>query len=854
MSLETVLSHPTVERVGWTLVHFLWQGAALTAMFGVELALLRKSRAGVRYLAGCLILALMVLAPCLTMFMMPASESRSAVEPEAIVSIPAGASSADYAGPPEVSALGGPNPALAPSRQVAPPTVTAGPARPWKERAVVAMEPALPYLVLIWLAGVFGLSVWHLGGWAQLQRLRRRMVRPVEDRLHTKLHELAQVLGVRRAVALMESALVQVPTVVGWLKPVILLPASALTGLTSEQLEAILAHELAHIRRLDYLVNMLQTLAEILGFYHPAVWWVSHKIRIERENCCDDLVIGVTGDKLRYARALTLLEEMRAGSANLAVAADGGSLLGRIRRLVGKGSREEGRYSWLPAAITVLLILAIAVPTTIALSTSENKKADVKVEAAWGQAADGVQARIWVDEHVWPENEVPRVLKLELRNRGTRKLGLAPNLSWAPTELEVDGHWYYNSETTMLSRAGPFAFGPQAELRDGSLPIRDSDWRSKKDDRTLKLMPGKRRIRVAFVAQPEDSGGPVRFVSNPVQIEILPVTAEAVEAEVSEVVKVIRLKYADPEDLSEHLNATFNEPGAGSATRLDEISNVTGRVRFIPNPRAKTILVLCPAESMGSIEEMIKEVDRPGPGIQVRKFSATLSNGVTVELVGICEHPSEEKQWWRPDGGILQERPYERLHDMEAYGDLRLFEVVYRVQPGKGVQSRIDRTEAIPGSFGPYPIERETEGVSEFAKDSLYAYVPVKDGLDRIDLPVLCGTERGWQWHARIESPVDHAGMNTDKVNLSARAGKGDRTIAFVTHRIFDEELRVIAKDKSGQIHKPVSDKRKAMTWAGSITAEFDLPVTEVASIEVQTQKFDKVVFGNVSLKPGAKT
>ncbi|MHC4501112.1 MAG: M56 family metallopeptidase [Planctomycetota bacterium] len=208
--------------------------------------------------------------------------------------------------------------------------------------------------------------MWHLGGWTQLQRLRRKMVKPVDASLHSKLKALAELLGIRRAVQLVESALVQVPTVVGWLKPVILLPASALTGLSPEQMEAILAHELAHIKRLDYLVNMLQTVVEILGFYHPAVWWVSHKIRVERENCCDDLAVSVSGDEVRYARALTLLEEIRGGQAALAVAAGGGSLLGRIRRLLCKASQEDSRSGW--GVLFCVLLVCICVVLAVAQS------------------------------------------------------------------------------------------------------------------------------------------------------------------------------------------------------------------------------------------------------------------------------------------------------------------------------------------------------------------------------------------------------------------------------------------------------------------------------------------------------
>ena len=244
---------------------------------------------------------------------------------------------------------------------------------PWNERIASALEPALPYAVLGWLVGVFGLSAWHLGGWMQLQRLKRRMVHRVGDALQQRLAQIAGRLGVHRAVTLLESALVEVPTVVGWLRPVILLPASALTGLSPEQLEAILAHELAHIRRYDYLVNVLQTVVEILGFYHPAVWWVSRRIRIERENCCDDMAVRVCGDSVRYARALTCLEEIRHSQAELAMAATGGSLLDRIARLLGRPAADDRRFAWLPGLITLLLVIGVVIPTALTLAESDRR-------------------------------------------------------------------------------------------------------------------------------------------------------------------------------------------------------------------------------------------------------------------------------------------------------------------------------------------------------------------------------------------------------------------------------------------------------------------------------------------------
>jgi type II secretory pathway component GspD/PulD (secretin) len=150
---------------------------------------------------------------------------------------------------------------------------------------------------------------------------------------------------------------VEVPTVIGWLRPVILLPAGCLLGLSAAQLEAILAHELAHIRRHDYLVNLLQNVVETLLFYHPAVWWVSRRIREERENCCDDLAVEICGDRVTYARALATLEELRHAPGQLALAAAGAPLLQRIRRLAGKSGARASRPGWPLAGIVALLIV-----------------------------------------------------------------------------------------------------------------------------------------------------------------------------------------------------------------------------------------------------------------------------------------------------------------------------------------------------------------------------------------------------------------------------------------------------------------------------------------------------------------
>ncbi len=161
------------------------------------------------------------------------------------------------------------------------------------------------------------------------------------------------------AVHVVESAVVDAPAAVGWLRPVILLPIAALANLSPSQVEAILAHELIHIRRHDYLVNVAQAVAETVLFFHPGVWWVSGQIRVEREHCCDDVAVHVCGDPVDYAAALAELEAWRSRGTTLALAATGGSLTSRVRRVLNVPIGHEARsLSWV---VTLGLTVGLAV-------------------------------------------------------------------------------------------------------------------------------------------------------------------------------------------------------------------------------------------------------------------------------------------------------------------------------------------------------------------------------------------------------------------------------------------------------------------------------------------------------------
>jgi len=324
------------RTLGWTLLHFLWQGAAVASVLACLNLTLRRSAPQARYVLACGSLLLMLALPGLTFRVLSAAPAT--LEADVATVGLAGDAVAGDATPSPAASL---------------------PAAASLGRRI---ESLLPGLVALWGAGVLLLCLRSFGGVALVRRLGRAGLSAPPAVLEATMARLAKTLGVRASVRLYESALVGVPTVVGWLRPVVLLPASTLTGLTARQLELILAHELAHVRRHDYLVNLVQSAAETLLFYHPAVWWVSNRMRVEREHCCDDLAVGACGSAVHYARALALLEGLCSDAPALAMAANGGSLFDRIARLVGRAPEPSRAARGLAAVLAVIsLALALAI-------------------------------------------------------------------------------------------------------------------------------------------------------------------------------------------------------------------------------------------------------------------------------------------------------------------------------------------------------------------------------------------------------------------------------------------------------------------------------------------------------------
>jgi bla regulator protein blaR1 len=304
-TLARGISPELLQALGWTLLHFVWQGAALAGLFGVANTICRQ--ATTRYALAVIALVLMIAAPVIT-FTALVQQKDPAVR---------------------YGARGTSASAAKPVQGV---SVTARPSAPEPETS--ASEPAVILFVEAWFLGVVLLSLRTAGGLFVIERMRRIKMKPVGRELYLKCIALQLKMGFERVIRYCECDCLDAPAAFGWIRPVVLLPVRALSGLTEDQIEAVIAHELAHIRRLDCFVNLFQIGVETLLFYHPAVWWVSQRIRIEREHCCDDEAVALCGDVVTYARALALMEEWRT-APSLMMAANRSPLSQRVVRLLG---------------------------------------------------------------------------------------------------------------------------------------------------------------------------------------------------------------------------------------------------------------------------------------------------------------------------------------------------------------------------------------------------------------------------------------------------------------------------------------------------------------------------------------
>ena len=322
------ITSAVLERLAGSLLHFIWQGAAIAIVTAVALRLLRQKSAECRYATALVALAAMLVAPFITFTFY--SETGALT----------------------LRLLSGLNGAA----KIAALEATDGDVAVWTKR-----------IVAVWMIGVIVFLARLVGGWLLSRRLLRSAAAVVTPVMKEALERARAGLNFQGKVRLLSGERIETPLVIGWLRPAILLPASAMTGLSADQLLAILAHELAHIRRHDFLVNGIQRAVECVLFYHPAVWWVSGRIRVERERCCDDLAVSVCGDRLLYAQALVALEKARSAEPILALPTAGVGVKDRVRRILGvRGANRDWQSAAAALVFAAILVGAGMLQPTLA--------------------------------------------------------------------------------------------------------------------------------------------------------------------------------------------------------------------------------------------------------------------------------------------------------------------------------------------------------------------------------------------------------------------------------------------------------------------------------------------------------
>jgi TonB family protein len=339
---------PLIQSLGWTLLHFLWQGAVIAAGYAAVRLLVPADRAEIRYSAGLVALALIALCPPLTL---------AIVYPNVVVS-------AANAVPTGTDAV----------------VATAVAAAPGADS--FRLDWVMPWLVLGWMVGVAVMAWRAFRQWQALERIAEHCARPSSE-LERMIASLERRFGLVRFVRVLVTSEIDTPTLIGWIKPVILIPTAVALGFPRQQVELILAHELGHLRRYDHLVNLAQAVIETLLFYHPAVHWISREVRNDREVCCDRLVLRLTeGEPREYAATLASLEELRLLTPRVAIAATGGLLLDRVRRIIDVPAPRLAA----PRPTLGLTLLVAAAVLTAGISVMRPDRRDLDAIAAGANA------------------------------------------------------------------------------------------------------------------------------------------------------------------------------------------------------------------------------------------------------------------------------------------------------------------------------------------------------------------------------------------------------------------------------------------------------------------------------------
>lgn len=346
--------HPFMHAAGWTLINSLWQAFILAAIATLLLRCIPLRFSNIRYAIACSSLAVTVLTSCLTFYYLSRNTIADTTASQTFLIKTASVAMERELSPLSFSDL---------------------------IRAIgIKIQPYIPTILFAWCVGAMLCMLRMVTGWWYIGRMKREAIF-MSGEWRDRLQQLTQTLKINRVVSLAESVRITTPMVIGFIKPVVLIPVEMISGLTTEQIETIFIHELAHIKRHDYVINIIQSVIEAIFFFNPFVWALSNIIRREREYCCDDAVVK-QGSRFAYARALARLEERRLSKAMfaLSLAENKNQLLNRIKRIMEKsGKNYSGKNRYIPA-LMVIAGLVCASWLTIQIEPASSKESNAQIE------------------------------------------------------------------------------------------------------------------------------------------------------------------------------------------------------------------------------------------------------------------------------------------------------------------------------------------------------------------------------------------------------------------------------------------------------------------------------------------
>jgi beta-lactamase regulating signal transducer with metallopeptidase domain len=357
--IPDIFDNPAILRIGWALLHFLWQGTLLALALKGALILVEQRSARLRYALALACLFLMAALPTFLLCKPQRSDSNISSAHETVQF--------------ETASVTG--------SISAPTSIDREP--DWGSKVFHSVTPLVSWISACWVLGMALLLLKTIGGVNQVRVLIQKATAHCETKGIASFHQLAARAGVA-GVPILESGLVSIPTVAGWFKPIVLLPKGVLEKVDRPMLDALVAHEFAHIRRHDSVMNLLQAVIEDLLFFHPAMWWVTKNVRAEREACCDDDAVAICGDTLVYVRALSQAEQFR--SSMPVVALSSSPLLQRIRRLTEMRMSKMNYVTALCSALLAVSFIIVTAAGSILLATipPQDSKSGVSANAPSG--------------------------------------------------------------------------------------------------------------------------------------------------------------------------------------------------------------------------------------------------------------------------------------------------------------------------------------------------------------------------------------------------------------------------------------------------------------------------------------